>query len=213
MKTSSPTSHADEPQRWVGRQSSKRSRRDAILHTVATLLRESRMSTLTMDDIAESLGITKGNLYYYFRDKQDILYQCHMRSMALSLDALARIQDQQDSLTDPLHQLLIAHIEGIASSPFGGALLADLDSMHVNQRRFYIARRDAFEEGVRALIRLGIARGLYRETDPKIASLSLLGAINWLPRWYHPDGPLDPAGIARSMADLLMRTLWINPPN
>jgi len=186
---------------WIGRSGSKRSRRDSILHSVGAIL------------IAEALGITKGNLYYYFRDKQDILYQCHMRCMALSLEALTQVQAEREQLPDPLHQLLVAHIEGMAGSPFGGVLLADLDALSATQRRHYIARRDEFEAGVRDLIDHGVARGLYRCEDPKIASLSLLGAINWLPRWYRPEGPLDPAQVARTMADFLMRSLWTHPSN
>lgn len=203
----------DSTRRWVGRSSSKRSRRDAILHSVGAILRESRLSTLTMSDIAEALGITKGNLYYYFRDKQDILYQCHMRCMALSLSALEDIQSRRDDLPDPLHLLLIAHIEGMASSPFGGVLLADVDALSPVQRRHYVARRDEFETGVRELIRHGVERGLYRCADDRIASLTILGAINWLPRWYHPEGRLNATGVAEAMADFLMRALWIDPPN
>ena len=218
MKSNSdPTSPEATPagasRPWVGRSGSKRSRRDSILQCVGTILRDSRMSSLTMSDIAEALGITKGNLYYYFRDKQDILYQCHMRCMVQSLEALERIQAARERLDDPLHQLLIAHIEGMAGSPFGGVLLADLDALSATQRRHYIARRDEFEAGVRELIQYGVARGCYRCEDPKIASLSLLGAINWMPRWYQPDGPLGPAEMARAMARFLMRSLWIHPTN
>jgi AcrR family transcriptional regulator len=202
------TTASGAPRPWIGRSGSKRSRRDAILHSVGAILRDSRVSSLTMNDIAEALGITKGNLYYYFRDKQDILYQCHMRCMALSLDALTQVQAEREQLPDPLHRLLVAHIEGMARSPFGGVLLADLDALSATQRRHYTARRDEFEAGVRELIGYGVAQGLYRCDDAKIASLSLLGAINWLPRWYRPEGPMDPAQIARAMADFLMRSLW-----
>ena len=208
-----PVPDGDSARRWIGRNSSKRSRRDAILHSVGAILRESRLSTLTMTDIAEALGITKGNLYYYFRDKQDILYQCHMRCMALSLSALDEINSRRAEVPDPLHRLLVAHIEGMASSPFGGVLLADVDALSPAQRRHYVARRDEFEAGVRALIRHGVERGLYRCADERIASLTILGAINWLPRWYHPEGRLSSTGVAESMADFLMRALWIDPPN
>jgi AcrR family transcriptional regulator len=201
----------DSAPRWVGRSGSKRSRRDAILHSVGAILRESRLSTLTMTDIAEALGITKGNLYYYFRDKQDILYQCHMRCMALSLAALQDVQSRRDELLDPLHLLLIAHIEGMASSPFGGVLLADVDALSAVQRRHYVARRDEFEAGVRDLIQHGVERGLYHCEDDRIASLAILGAINWLPRWYHPDGRLSASQVAQAMADFLMRALWVEP--
>src|SRR5215471_19054238 len=74
--------------RWGDVPSLKDHRREAILRSVANVLRNSRFSTLTIQDIADELGMTKGNLYYYFKDKREILYYCHMRSMDISLLAL-----------------------------------------------------------------------------------------------------------------------------
>ena len=76
--------------RWNGSPGLKGHRREAILRSVANVLRNSRLSSLTIQHIADELGMTKGNLYYYFKDKQDILYHCHMRSMEISLRALGR---------------------------------------------------------------------------------------------------------------------------
>src|SRR5215475_952845 len=74
--------------RWKGVPVLKDDRREAILRSVANVLRNSRLSSLTIKQVADELGMTKGNLYYYFKDKQDILYHCHMRSVDISLDAL-----------------------------------------------------------------------------------------------------------------------------
>ncbi len=62
-------------------------RREAILPNVANVLRNSRLSSLTIQQIAYELGMTKGNLYYYFKDKQNILFHCHIRSAEISLCA------------------------------------------------------------------------------------------------------------------------------
>jgi len=199
-----------EAQRWIGRTVSKRSRRDAILRSVGVVLRGSGLSSLTMQDIAIELGITKGNLYYYFKDKQDILYQCHMRCMELSLDALRDVQAHHASMPDPLHTLLVRHIGGMLDTGFGSVMLTDLDNLSPAQRRHYVARRDQFEAGVRALIDAGTQRGIYACENVKLASLALLGAINWLPKWYRADGELSAAQVAAGLADFLMRALW-NP--
>src|SRR5688572_1841484 len=74
--------------RWNGMPTQKGNRREVILRSVANVLRNSRLSSLTIQDVADELGMTKGNLYYYFKDKQDILYHCHMRSMDISMRAL-----------------------------------------------------------------------------------------------------------------------------
>ena len=191
--------------RWIGRSVPKRSRRDAILRSVGTVLRDSLLSSLTMQDIAVELGITKGNLYYYFKDKQDILYQCHMRCMDISLEALEEVRAA--GMADPLRVLLVRHISGMIESGFGSVLLTDLDNLSAPQRTRYIAKRDEFEAGVRALIQRGISSGAYVCDDIKLAGLAMLGAINWLPKWYRPGGELSPAQIATGLTDFLMRAL------
>ena len=186
---------------------SKGSRRDAILHSVGTVLRDTRLSNLTMKDIAFELGITKGNLYYYFKDKQDILFQCHMRCMDLSLDALHAILAGHSGESDPLHALLVQHIAGMLANGFGSVLLTDLDNLTPLQRSLYVARRDEFEAGVRQLIESGVQRGVYACDDVKLASLAMLGAINWLPKWYRPEGLLTADEVAQGLADFLMKAL------
>ena len=59
-------------------------RRDQILRSLAAFMRERRLASLTMRDIAGQLGLVKGNLYYYFKSKQDILYHCHVKCIAIA---------------------------------------------------------------------------------------------------------------------------------
>jgi AcrR family transcriptional regulator len=212
--TPAPALHG---RRWSGRRAPKRSRRDAILQSVGNVLRDSRLSSITMQDIAVELGITKGNLYYYFRDKQDILYQCHMRCMDLSLEALGEARAKLaafapgDSAHVCLRTLLMRHMLGILDHGFGNVLLTDLDNLSPPQRRRYISKRDEFESGVREMIEVGVAKGEFACRDVKLASLSMLGAINWIPKWYHQGGQMGSAQIAEGMADFLMRALEFRP--
>jgi TetR/AcrR family transcriptional regulator len=202
---------------WSGRASPKRSRRHAILQGVANVLRDSRLSSLTMQDIAAELGITKGNLYYYFRDKQDILYQCHMHCMEVSLEVLRASQaawtarTAGDTMRACLRALLVGHMRGILDHGFGNVMLTDLDNLDAQQRRRYVAKRDEFEAGVRGMIAAGVKSGEFACPDIKLASLSLLGAINWIPKWYHPGGAMDSQQVAEGMADFLMRALAAKP--
>jgi AcrR family transcriptional regulator len=197
---------AARPRAWHGRRLPKDSRREQILRSVGDVLVDSGLSSLSMLDISRRLGITKGNLYYYFNDKQDILYQCHMMCMDVSLAALASL-DPAQSPALRLHTLLARHIRGIIDGGLRGVLLTDLDSLNPVQRKTYVARRDRFEAGVRALIEEGVAAGEFECPDAKLASLTMLGAINWIPKWYRTDGALSSESIAEGMAELLVRAV------
>lgn len=182
-------------------------RREAILRSVANVLRNSRLSDLTIKEVADELGMTKGNLYYYFKDKQDILYHCHMRSMEISLRALHEAEALGRTPSEKLRILLVRHIRGIVDDGFGGILQTDLEKIRAAQRKQYIAKRDELERGVRELIESGIRAGEFESENVKLAGFAILGGINWIPKWYHPNGPYSSEQISEQMADYFLRGL------
>jgi AcrR family transcriptional regulator len=138
-------------------------RRDQILRSLASFVRDRRLASLTMRDIADRLGLVKGNLYYYFKNKQDILYHCHVKCIAISLAALDEVGTMNLPPADALRELLVKHIRNITEDAYGGVLLTDLESLTAVQRKRYVAMRDRFEDGIRKLIRGGIADGAFAQ--------------------------------------------------
>lgn len=59
--------------------------------------------------------------------------------------------------------------------------------------------RQVIEEGIRARQWAG--------TDAKLISFAILGAVNWIPRWYDPEGPSSSQEIADRFADYLLAGL------
>ena len=144
MKASMPAPESEL--RWDVR-ASVDDRRDQILRSLASFVRDRRLASLTMRDIADRLGLVKGNLYYYFKNKQDILYHCHVKCIAISLAALDDVSAMDLAPADALRTLLIKHIRNITEDPYGGVLLTDLESLTPTQRRRYVAMRDRFDAG------------------------------------------------------------------
>src|SRR4029079_18668266 len=182
-------------------------RRDQILRSLASFVRERKLASLTMRDIAERLGLVKGNLYYYFKNKQDILYHCHVKCIAISLAALDEVSAMGLPPAEALRALLVGHIRNITEDAYGGVLLTDLESLTPVQRKRYVAMRDRFEDGVRRLIHGGIADGAFTQQNVDLAGITILGAINWIPKWYRSDGPMSSIEIAGRIADQLIRSL------
>jgi AcrR family transcriptional regulator len=162
---------------------------------------------ITMDDIANELGITKGNLYYYFKNKQDILFHCHMRSIDISLRALDEALSVGQTPRERLSILLTGHIRGSLEDGFGGRLQTDLEDMRPDQRKLYVRKRDELEQGVRRLIADGVRDGQFECANVKLTGFAILGAINWMPKWYRANGPYTPAQIADEMVDYFLRGL------
>jgi TetR/AcrR family transcriptional regulator, cholesterol catabolism regulator len=193
--------------RW-GAAESVDERKDEILRELGAAVRERGFGALTMKDVADRLGLVKGNLYYYFKNKQELLYHCHIKCMEVSLKALEEAERSRAAPSERLRTLLVRHIRGISDEAYGAVLLTDLESLTLAQRRKYVALRDRFEQGVRALIKAGIARGEFRRLDSRIVGFALLGAINWIPKWYRPGGELSSQEIAEQFADFFLRSLY-----
>ena len=72
-----------------------------------------------------------------------------------------------------------------------------------------VARRDEFDKGMRRVLIEGKRDGAFHLADPKLLSFAILGAVNWIPRWYHPEGPSSSEEIADRFADYLLAGLTV----
>jgi AcrR family transcriptional regulator len=183
-------------------------RRDEIMRSAGAVLRERKASALNMQQVADRVGLVKGNIYYYFEDRQDLLYHCHVRCVEMSLAALDEIAARTDlSPRERLRGLIVSHIEASLGSDYGGVLRSDMDEMKPAQRKRYVALRDRFEAGVRRLVEEGAAKGEFRKTSAALAGFAILGSINWMHKWYREDGPMSLRAIAEWYADYFIAGL------
>src|SRR5256885_9701431 len=70
-----------------------------ILKSAAAAFRRLGYHGATVEQIAAALHMKKGNLYYYFRNKEDILFACHQ----YSLDRLHELLDDVEQKIGRAH--------------------------------------------------------------------------------------------------------------
>ena len=49
--------------------------------------------------------------------------------------------------------------------------------------------------------------GTFGRGDPKLLAFALFGAVNWIPRWFNPEGPATSQEIADYFAKFLIEGL------
>jgi AcrR family transcriptional regulator len=178
-----------------------------ILKSAAAAFRRLGYHGATVEQIAAALGMKKGNLYYYFRNKEEILYACHQYSLDRLLELLAEVEQSSMPADAKLRRLITASVHTILDELCGTALGLDLEALSPAHLRAIIVRRDEFDRGLRRVLEQGIDEGLFARGDAKLLSFAVLGAVNWIPRWYRPDGPSSSEEIASHFADYLIAGL------
>jgi AcrR family transcriptional regulator len=181
--------------------------RIGILKSAACAFRRLGYHGATVEKIAAALHMKKGNLYHYFRNKEEILYACHR----YSLDRLMALLDEVERSGDPpavkLRTLIVAFVHTTVDELHGTALILELEALSPAHLKAVIAERDRFDRGIRQVLEEGVAEGSFAPQDVKLRSFALLGAVNWIPRWFNPAGPATSAEVADRFADYLIAGL------
>jgi AcrR family transcriptional regulator len=190
----------------------KRERRRAqILHAALRAFREKGYHATTLDDIAEHLGLRKTALYHYFPDKEAILYECHRESLA-ELDRLIRdARKRFNSNAARLAHVIREHVRVMTETLEGSPLAFEVTALSGERQAEVITARDRYERGVRRIIENGIKSGEFRRVNSKIAAFAILGSINWIARWYRPEGSLHAPELGSEFANHLVGGLTCEP--
>ena len=178
-----------------------------ILKSAAAAFRKLGYHGATVEQIAAALHMKKGNVYYYFRNKEEILFACHEYSHDRLQELLDKVVRSTAPADEKLRRLITSTVHVILDELHGTALLLDLEALSPAHLKAVIVRRDRFDRGMRMILEEGIATGAFAPGDPKLVAFAMLGALNWIARWFSPEGPASSDEIATRFADYLIAGL------
>ncbi len=179
-------------------------RRIEILRSAAAAFRQRGYHGASVDEIASALQMTKGNLYYYFKNKEEILYVCHDYSLDIMLGILSTVEALDTTPDEKLRRLIEAFVHVIIDELNSTALTIELQALSPGLLGKVIRKRDRFDRGLRRIVQDGMNAGIFQRGDAKLVAFAILGAINWIPRWFDPGGAKSSAQIGRAFADYLV---------
>jgi len=191
----------------TGRQIRNGDMRLEILKSAAAAFRRRGYYGASVDEIASALHMTKGNLYYYFKDKEDILFACHEFALDLLLRMLKKVEESSHPPQEKLRRVIVSFVHMMIDELRGTALTMDVQALSASRRQKVIAKRDRFDRGIRRIITAGIKTRVFRNADPKLATFAILGSINWIPYWFDPQGEATSVEIGEEFAEHLISGL------
>ena len=183
----------------------KRSKRKAeIVHAALQAFRDKGYYQTTLEDIAQRLNMRPSAIYHYFPDKESLLYHCHLESLEEVMRLLDEAQERFEQPADRLAYLIREHVRVMTDTLEASPLAFEVTALSPERAAEVIALRDRYERGLRSILSQGKRDGTFRDVNPKTAVFAILGSINWIARWFHPDGDVDSRRLGAEFADLLV---------
>lgn len=187
-------------------------RRKEIFEAAAKIFAEKGYAATSIQDVADAVGILKGSLYYYIDSKEDLLFgviqDAHETGIA-NLEHIAAVEgDALVKLRAAVESHVVSNVQNLAKV---GVFFNDFRSLSPERHELIIKARDKYDRQFRTLIRQGQQEGVIREDiDPKIATMGILGMVNWVYQWYRPTGKVSAEEIASTFADLVLGGLAVD---
>src|SRR5699024_3144009 len=187
-------------------------KKEEIIQAAVSVFMEKGYTGTTMEDVAANLLMTKGSVYYYFKDKQELLYQSQKMLLEKSIENIEAIKQAQDlPVIERLRKSMIVHLKYLISERSGFETMVDPERYFAEtQVEKIIKLRNNYEKNFDQLITEGIEGNVFASLDIKIVRNIILGAMNWVIQWYSPKGEKDESDIAELISDYLLRILMKN---
>ncbi len=186
-------------------------REKVLFETAARLFNKYGFRGTSMTMLTEELGLTKGALYHYVKGKGDLLYQLNLRAARASKIAHDSAVAEGSNGYERVHGIIRNYLEAAARSPIDTFILLDEAGLAADQRDEIVELRKWLSMDMRHQIEIGIEDGSIAPCDPKLASLTIIGAMAGMLQWYERDKAWSEEHVASAMADLLGRMIAANP--
>ena len=165
----------------------------------------------SMNEIAASLGVTKAALYHYFPNKNSLLAACFEHAMDAAFESLERARKDGRNGRERLVLTMSYYVAQLINELNCCVVLMEDKALEPEDQARLVRQRDRFERALRAFVREGIEDGSVVPCDPKLAMFVILGAMNWVPKWFKPNGAWKPDQLNAALAQMFERLISSAP--
>ena len=156
-------------------------KKDAVLAEAAALFNVKGYHATSLTEVADRLKFTKTAIYYYVKNKNDLLYQTYLKSLdeidQATVDAETNGSNGLEKLCQYVQSKAFVH-------PEASALLNEIDAIENSKLRDEVRKRlTGANKRIAVWIRQGVEDGSIAPCDPDLAGRYVMGAFNWMPRW------------------------------
>ena len=184
-----------------------REKERSILKKAAQLFAKKGYEKATIEEIAAGLKLNKASLYHYVKSKEELLFRIQMEALDQANEVLEQALDMDLDPEEKFRKVFKSHVVLATKENIIGNLRQQEFILPPKWQQIVITARNRFEKNFMNLIEEGVEAGCFEKKNWKMAALSILGTLVWIPRWYSHKGELSPEQIADALADFFIRGL------
>jgi AcrR family transcriptional regulator len=187
---------------------------DHLLAKAAALIAKRGFEATPIRDVGRETGSSLAGMYYYFKNKEDLLYQIQYRTFASMLESQQAIAAQSGTPLERFRRLLVGHLAFFDRHPNEMKVCTyELESLEGD--RFHEVeelRRRYFRlmAGVVAELMDGAAADAKASRQSRYATLFIFGMLNWVFMWYDARRDLPVEQLGDEMLDLILNGIRRN---
>jgi AcrR family transcriptional regulator len=213
-KRSPQTPAASEGSPWAVRHRRPRdhdTKRDAVVRAAAQAFNDRGYHNTSLDDIAATLGVTKPTIYYYVANKEQLLFECFRSGLERIREAVREAERSDRPARERLGGVVRGYAHAIASEYGWCMVRAHEHDLGPEMGRQINLLKSEIDQGIRRLLREGVADGSIGPCDPKLAAFAMAGALNWIAHWYREGQAMNAGQVAEAFATFFENGLLPRP--
>ncbi len=189
-------------------QITKKSKRDIIMEQAAALFKEQGYPAVSMNDIADKVGVKAASLYNHIKSKEDILQEICFRFAHEYMTQLNRIAQSEQSISHKIAAIIDLHVT-LGTHNAAAIIITNYEWKHLSEPYLsdFKAMRKSYEQTFMDIITEGVAKGVLKGIDPTIVMFTVLSALRWIPFWYNDKRGVTIEDLKTNIKTLILKGL------
>ncbi|MFT5691970.1 MAG: AcrR family transcriptional regulator [Oceanicoccus sp.] len=173
------------------------SRLEEILNEGARLLNENEIGSIKLADVAAAMGTTPNALYYYIKNRNDLVAQCYLRSC----DRTSQYLEQAVKTTDAPPKQLRAFIEmSLAGDGDEIAILNNVESLSKSDRELILKKSRSNISALSQIIQEGQKSKSLKAVNSDLVAYMIISVIDYTIQMCKED-PTSDASFQKNRKD------------
>ena len=180
--------------------------KEEIIKNSLKLFERKGFSETSIQDIVDSIGVTKGTFYYYYASKENLLMELHLLYIEHLLKKQRYILQTVHSFRDQLAETVTLIIHDMKYRVSHGRVhFREINNLSSEHSKKIKEKREEFRLNVIQIIKNGMQSGEFRKNlHPQMISFAVLGVTNWSYHWFNPDGDISVEELAQMYVDFIL---------